>query len=216
MSWKVGGGPAHEPNSGVRKEAPLALKAENDVLKVRLQRTERLAQCCPKQLRRKLQPSPGPASARRCSPEADWWCYCTTGMRKSGSKRPRRCDVRCCARRLNRRTGKAPGARMLLPSPMHEVVPVHHESRSRRDQAQLTHDHDLSQPRSRSSCHSSCLRPGWPAERGGAAVISTVHEAWPAARARRASGRGAAARWRAGGPDGGRLAVSRPVEALML
>ena len=111
------------------------------------------------------------------------------------------------------------GARMILPSPMHEVMPVHHVSRSRRDQAQrpklaqLTHDHDLSQPRSRSSCHSSCLRPGWPAERGGAAVISTVHEAWPAARARRASGRGAAARWRAGGPDGGGRAVSSPVEA---
>ena len=151
--------------------------------------------------------------SRWCSPWADWWCYCTTGMRKSGSKRSRRCDVRCCARRLNRRTGKAPGARMLLPSPMHEVMPVHHVSRSRRDQAQLTHDHDLSQPRSRSSCHSSCLRPGWPAERGGAAVISTVHEAWPAARARRASGRGAAARWRAGGPDGGGRAVSSPVEA---
>ena len=177
MSWKVGGGPAHEPNSGVRKEAPLALKAENDVLKVRLQRTERLAQCCPKQLRRKLQPSPGPASARRCSPEADWWCYCTTGMRKNRSKRPRRCDVRCCARRLNRRTGKAPGARMLLPSPMHEVVPVHHVSRSRRDQAQLTHDHDLSQPRSRSSCHSSCLRPGLPARRGGAAASSALRGA---------------------------------------
>ena len=156
-----------------------------------------MAQCCPRQLRRKLQPSPGPASARRCSPEADWWCYCTTCMRKNGSKRPRRCDVRCCARRLNRRTGKAPGARMLLPSPMHEVVPVHHESRSRRDQAQLTHDHNLSQPRSRSSCHSSCLRPGLPARRGGAAMIFTVHEAGPAARARRASGRSEAARWRA-------------------
>ena len=154
--------------------------------------------------------------SRWCSPGASWWCYCTMCMRKSGSKRPRRCDVRCCARRLNRRTGKAPGARMLLPSPMHEVVPVHHVSRSRRDQAQLTHDHDLSQPRSRSSCHSSCLRPGWPAERGGAAVISTVHEAWPAARARRASGRGEAARWRAGGPDGGGLAVSSPVEAPVL
>ena len=72
----------------------------------------------------------------------------------------------------NWRTSKAPGARMLLPFPMHEVMPVHHVSRSRRDQAQLTHDHDLSQPRSRSSCHSSCLRPGWPAERGGAAVIA--------------------------------------------
>ena len=50
--------------------------------------------------------------SRWCSPGASWWCYCTMCMRKSGSKRPRRCDVRCCARRLNRGTGKAPGARM--------------------------------------------------------------------------------------------------------
>ena len=62
----------------------------------------------------------------------------------------------------------------------------------------------------------SSFRLGWPAARGGAAVILTVHEAWPAARARRASGRSEAARWRAGGPDGGRLAVSSPVEALRL
>ena len=116
----------------------------------------------------------------------------------------------------NWRTSKAPGARMLLPSAMHEMMPVRRESRSRRDQAQLTHDHDLSQPCSRSSCNISCFRPGWPAERGGAAVIFTVHEAAPAARARCASGRSEAARWRAGGPDGGGLAVSSPVEALML
>ena len=151
--------------------------------------------------------SQSPTAASWCSPGASWWCYCTTCMRKNGSKRPRRCDVRCCARRLNRRTGKAPGARMLLPFPMHEVMPVHHVSRSRRDQAQLTHDHDLSQPRSRSSCHSSCLRPGWPAERGGAAVISTVHEAWPAARARRAQV--AAARQRAGAQED-RMEVAAP------
>ena len=113
----------------------------------------------------------------------------------------------------NWRTSKAPGARMLLPSAMHEMMPVHRESRSRRDQAQLTHDHDLSQPCSRSSCNISCFRPGWPAERGGAAVIFTVHEAGPAARARCASGRSEAARWRAGGPDGGGRAVSSPVEA---
>ena len=116
----------------------------------------------------------------------------------------------------NWRTSKAPGARMLLPSAMHEMMPVRRESRSRRDQAQLTHDHDLSQPCSRSSCNISCLRPGWPAEHGGAAVIFTVHEAGPAARARCASGRSEAARWRAGGPDRGGLAVSSPVEALML
>ena len=59
----------------------------------------------------------------------------------------------------NWRTSKAPGARMLLPSAMHEMMPVRRESRSRRDQAQLTHDHDLSQPCSRSSCNISCLRP---------------------------------------------------------
>ena len=47
-------------------------------------------------------------------------------------------------------------------------------------------------------------------------MILTVHEAGPAARARRASGRSEAARWRAGGPDAGGLAVSSPVEALML
>ena len=93
---------------------------------------------------------------------------------------------------------------------------MHRVLRSRRDQAQLTHDHNLSQPRSRSSCHSSCLRPGLPARRGGAAMIFTVHEAGPAARARCASGRSEAARWRAGGPDRGGLAVSSPVEALML
>ena len=74
---------------------------------------------------------------------------------------------------------------------------MHRVLHSRRDQAQLTHDHNLSQPRSRSSCHSSCLRPGLPARRGGAAMIFTVHEAGPAARARRASGRSEAARWRA-------------------
>ena len=62
----------------------------------------------------------------------------------------------------------------------------------------------------------SSFRLGWPAARGGAAVVLTVHEAGPAARARRASGRSEAARWRAGGPDGGRLAVSSPVEALRL
>ena len=117
----------------------------------------------------------------------------------------------------NWRTSKAPGARMLVPSPTHEVMPVHRVLRSRRDQAQLTHDHDLSQPRSRSSCHSSCLRPGWPAERGGAAVIFTDHEARKSTCARRASGCSAAARWHAGGPDGGGLAVvSSPVEALLL
>ena len=62
----------------------------------------------------------------------------------------------------------------------------------------------------------SSFRLGWPAARGGAAVVLTVHEAGPAARARRASGRSEAARWRAGGPDRGGLAVSSPVEALML
>ena len=128
-------------------------------------------------------------------------------MRKNGSKRPRRCDVRRCAGCLNRRTSKAPGARMLLPSPTHEVMAVHRVLRSRRDQAQLTHDHDLSQPCSRSSCNISCLRPGWPAERGGAAVISTVHEAWPAARARRAQV--AAARQRAGAQED-RMEVASP------
>ena len=35
----------------------------------------------------------------------------------------------------NWRTSKAPGARMLLPSAMHEMMPVRRESRSRRDQA---------------------------------------------------------------------------------
>ena len=73
----------------------------------------------------------------------------------------------------------------------------------------------LSSPLSLLSRRSS-FRLGWPAARGGAAVVFTVHEAWPADRARRASGRGEAARWRAGGPDGGRLAVSSPVEALRL
>ena len=33
----------------------------------------------------------------------------------------------------NWRTSKAPGARMLVPSPTHEVMPVHRVSRSRRD-----------------------------------------------------------------------------------
>ena len=97
----------------------------------------------------------------------------------------------------NWRTSKAPGARMLLPFPTQGVMAVHRVLHSRRDQAQLTHDHNLSQPRSRSSCHSSCLRPGLPARRGGAAMIFTVHEAGAAARARRASGRSEAARWRA-------------------
>ena len=62
----------------------------------------------------------------------------------------------------------------------------------------------------------SSFRLGWPAARGGAAVVLTVHEAGPAARASCASGRSEAARWRAGGPDRGGLAVSSPVEALML
>ena len=157
------------------------------------------------------------AAAACCHPDEASICrHCTVPHEKTAPKRPRRCDVRRCAGCLNRRTSKAPGARMLLPFPTQGVMAVHRVLHSRRDQAQLTHDHDLSQPRSRSSCHSSCLRPGWPAERGGAAVISTVHEAWPAARARRASGRGAAARWRAGGPDGGGLAVSSPVEPPVL
>ena len=55
---------------------------------------------------------------------------------------------------------------------------------------------------------------GWPAERGGAVVIFTVREAWQVTCARRARGCSAAARWRAGGPDGGGLAVvSSPAEA---
>ena len=82
--------------------------------------------------------------------------------------------------------------------------------------ARRSHDHRLSHPRSRASSHCRCWRPGPAAQRGGAGASLALRGAKSAARARRAACPGAAARQRAGGPDGGRSAVSLPVEALLL
>ena len=59
----------------------------------------------------------------------------------------------------NWRTSKAPGARMLVPSPTHEVMTVHRVSRSRRDQAHRSNLHRLSHPRSR--CSHNAAPSGW-------------------------------------------------------